>query len=98
MLKTAQFTQWENWQIGQKPTSNPKSKISNWTGKNADGSLQTACSPKQCNLQFLISDLRWAFVQFPDSFSPWPGLIRSIEALCRQTTSCLDSRLTLPTS
>jgi hypothetical protein len=37
-----------NREIGQKPISNPKLEITNWTS----------------NSKFRISDLKWAFVQF----------------------------------
>src|SRR6266853_4042862 len=44
-----------DFEIGQKPISNPKSEISNWTA---------SWRGRESNLRFRISDLRWAFVQF----------------------------------
>src|SRR4029077_8421995 len=57
----------KNREIGQKPISNPKSEIADWTAWNRTPSELMA--PRSCvfNLRFLILDLRWAFVQFPDS-------------------------------
>src|SRR6266853_123478 len=48
-----------DFEIGQKPISNPKSEISNWTA---------SWRGRECNLRFRISDLRWAFVQFRNLF------------------------------
>src|SRR5262245_17374190 len=76
-----------NREIGQKPTSKPKLKISNWTRKNVDVSLQTARSHGVSNLQFVTSDLRWAFVQFPDSPIAW--ITNHIDALIQEETSYL---------
>src|SRR4029077_15591587 len=58
----------KNREIGQKPTANPKSEIADWTAWNRTPSELMA--PRSCvfNLRFLILDLRWAFVQFLDSF------------------------------
>src|ERR1051326_6981462 len=44
--------------------SNPKSEISNWTGNGVQTSIQTARSRRLSNLQFWVSNLRWAFVPF----------------------------------
>src|SRR5262249_42689917 len=53
-----------NCEIGQKRISNPKSEISNWTRTGVELSVQTAPRSWESNLQFRISDLRYAFVQF----------------------------------
>src|ERR1051326_7550201 len=49
--------------------SNPKSQIADWTRR--DCAPSEVIRPRSCvsNLRFLISVLRWAFVQFPDSLS-----------------------------
>src|SRR5215831_17954314 len=47
-----------NFEIGQKPISNPKSEISSWTAQ------PRRLEPFESNLRFTISDLSWAFVRF----------------------------------
>ena len=55
-------------EIGQKSISNPKSRNFKLNPKCEGASVETTCTLREFNLRFLISDLRWAFVQFHDCF------------------------------